>query len=610
MIKTIEDIRALEEKPFESVYPIRTPWGLIQDSARKFPDNAAIRFIDDASKPDACTVLTYRELERNSMAAARVFRSLGVQPGKSVALLTQHTPSAHTVLWGGQIVGHVCPINPMLKPKHIAALLEAANAAVVVMTGVNAEIDYWSSLSTALRDQGVTLPILACDADAESPGADGVFEDMIALNLDGPDLEPIGDETDLAALYHTGGTTGAPKLVQHSRLSEAHVARSCAMMQDLGPDDVVVNGLPLFHVAGAFVCGLAVFSVGGTLLVPGRLGMRNQTFISTIWQQVERHNVTILGAVPTVLAALNAVPVDADLSSLKWFFTGGSPLPTELADAAERKTGKGVRNILGMTETAGMISAEPVHAPRTPMSCGLRIPFCEVAVLGETDGEADLRKVLAPGETGIVALRGPNVSAGYSDPARNAGTFLSDGWLISGDLGKLDEQGRLFITGRKKDIIIRGAHNIDPQMIEDALLTHPDVTMAAAVGMPDAYAGELPVAFATLRVGSEIGAADLMAFLQDEIDDPVAMPKRIGIRTELPVTPVGKVFKPALRSEAIHWAIDDMARQLELRPDDISVSVSETLETAISAPATVIAALREKTAGMPITIDFTARDKS
>lgn len=604
MISSIADIRALEAQPFETVFPIRSPWGLIQDSARRFPDNIAIRFVKDAGKPAADTVLSYRDFASNCMSAARVFRNLGVVPGKAVVLLTQHTPSAQTALWGAQIAGHACPINPMLKPDHIAALLVASNAAVVVMTGVNAEVGYWSALSQALRAQGVSLPILACDADADCPGADGIFEDLVAANLDGPDIEVAGDEHALAALYHTGGTTGAPKLVQHSRLNEAHVARSCAMMHDLSPGDVVVNGLPLFHVAGAFVCGLSVLSVGGTLLVPGQLGMRNAAFVSTIWQQVECHGVTIVTGVPTVLAALNAVAVDADLSTLRCFLTGGSPLPTELADSIERKTGKGVRNILGMTECGGTTSTEPVHAPRTPMSCGLPIPFCEVAALGETDGEADPDKVLQSGETGIVALRGPNVSAGYSDPKRNAGTFLPGGWLVSGDLGKIDAQGRLFVTGRKKDLIIRGAHNIDPQMIEDALLAHPDVVTAAAVGMPDAYAGELPVAFVTLRAGSAADGGALIAFLQDRIEDPVALPKRIGIYDALPVTPVGKIFKPELRRDTIRWAISDAAQMVGLAADGYAIEVGDTLEAKVTLPQTHLDALRDKLVGMPITVSF------
>lgn len=603
-IRKIDDIRALEAQPFETVFPIRSPWELIRDSARRFPENVAIRYLNDVNDPDSDTILTYQAFEKNCLAAARVFKSLGVAPGKSVALLTQHTPSAQTALWGAQIVGHVCPINPMLKPDHIAALLKAANAAVLLITGVNSEIDYWSSLVKGLREQGVTLPILACDADTDCPEADGIFEQLVAQNQQGPDLEPEGNEQELAALYHTGGTTGAPKLVRHLRLNEAHAARSCAIMHDLKPDDVIVNGFPLFHVAGAFVQGLSTLSAGATLLVPGRLGMRNKAFVSTIWKQVERHKVTIISAVPTVMTAMNALEIDADLSSLRWILTGGSPLPTALAEAIELKTGKGVRNILGMTECSGTISVEPVHAPRTPFSCGFNVPFCEIAVLSDTDNLENTVSNLPTGETGIIALRGPNVSPGYSDTSLNAGTFLPGGWLISGDLGKLDENGRLFITGRKKDLIIRGSHNIDPQMIENSLLAHPGVASAAAVGMPDAYAGELPVAFVSLQEGAEVDEAALIAFLRSRIEDPLALPKQIGICDTMPVTPVGKIFKPTLRRKAIRWAIETAILKLAVPVADFSIEISESLETIITGSDDSLTVLRPSLTGMPISIQF------
>ena len=344
-------------------------------------------------------------------------------------------------------------------------------------------------------------------------------------------------------------------------------------------------------------------------LVPGRLGMRNQTFVRSIWQQVERHGITIIGAVPTVLAGMKSVKIDTDISSLKYFLTGGSPLPTELAEATEKQTGKAVRNILGMTECAGAIAVEPVAAPRTPLSCGLRMPFSELAILGETDGEADPKKRLGPDETGIIALRGPNVSAGYSDAARNAGTFLPGGWLVSGDLGRVDAEGRLFVTGRKKDIIIRGAHNIDPQMIEDALLAHPMVETAAAVGMPDAYAGELPVAFVTLRAGDDApdGAA-LIAFLKGRLEDPVALPKRIEVIDTMPLTPVGKIFKPTLRHQATGWAILAAAESAGLGPDTLEVSTGDT--TVVLAPPGDAEPLRAALAGMPIAITVKERSAS
>ncbi|TNF17588.1 MAG: acyl-CoA synthetase [Rhodobacteraceae bacterium] len=607
-LRTQADIEALEQQGFDAAYPDQSPWAILQRGARDYPDAVAIRYLHDATDPARDEVISYRDLAARVMAAGRLFRSLGVVPGRAVILLSQHTASAQAALWGGQLAGSCCPINPMLTAAHIAALIEAANGAVVVVTGPNAEIDYWSTLVPALRAEGVTLPILACDADADADcsAGDGIFEEMLRDHATGEDIQPDGGPDALAALYHTGGTTGAPKLVQHSRLNEAHVARSCALMHDLGPDDVVINGFPLFHVAGAFVYGLSTLSAGGTLLVPGRLGMRNLTFMRSIWHQVERHRVTVIGVVPTILATLNGTPVDADISSLRWLLTGGSPLPPELADMAERNTGRGVRNILGMTECAGTIAVEPVHAPRVPLSCGLRLPFSEVAILGETEGEADPDKTLPQGEVGIIALRGPNVSAGYTEPARNAGTFLPGGWLISGDLGRLDAEGRLFITGRKKDVIIRGAHNIDPQMIEDALLAHAQVETAAAVGMPDSYAGELPVAFVSLREGATVDAEALIAFLRARLEDPVALPKRIGLMDTMPVTPVGKIFKPDLRRITIDWAITEAVQAQGVAPEDVTIKIADTMDTHVTVPPEHLDGVKAALAGMPLTLTVVA----
>ncbi|MDR6266998.1 AMP-binding protein [Roseobacter sp. N2S] len=612
-LRTLADVEALEQQGYDAVYPDQSPWEILHSTAQAHPEGVAIRYLADVADPPKDVVLTYGDFAAQVMAAARVFQAFGVVAGRGVILLAQHSASAQTALWGAQGVGHACPINPMLNPAHIAALIRAAHGSVLVVTGPNPEIDYWTDLIPALRAEGIDLPVLACDVE---PGADvsagnGVFEDLLRDHAQGPEITPDGDADTLAALYHTGGTTGAPKLVQHTRRNESHVGRSCALMHDLGRGDVVVNGFPLFHVAGAFVYGLATISAGGTTIMPGRLGMRNQPFMQGIWQQVERHKVTVIGVVPTILATLTGIKIDGDISSLRWLLTGGSPLPPELAALAERRTGKGVRNIFGMTETSGTISVEPVHAPRLPMSCGVRLPFCELAILGETDGEADPSKRLGPDQTGLIALRGPNVSPGYTDPARDAGTFLAGGWLVSGDLGRMDAQGHLFVTGRKKDVIIRGAHNIDPQMIEDALLAHDQVENAAAIGMPDAYAGELPVAFVTLRGGGtgdgEVTGEALIAFLRGRLEDPVALPKRIGLIDVMPVTPVGKIFKPALRRIAMDWAITKAVLDLGVGSDALGISISETLETRVAVPSTHLARVKDALAGMPITLEIVAQ---
>ena len=183
-------------------------------------------------------------------------------------------------------------------------------------------------------------------------------------------------------------------------------------------------------------------------------------------------------------------------------------------------------------------------------------------------------KALDSGKTGIVALRGPHVSPGYSDIRRNIGTF-EQGWLISGDLGHVDAEGRLFITGRAKDVIIRGSHNIDPAIIEDALLQHPDVAIAAAVGAPDSYAGELPVAFVTLKAGATVNGEELRRFLTPIVSEPAALPRHVSILADLPMTPVGKIYKPALRVLAARHAIEMALAGAGLTPQAFEIAASE-----------------------------------
>ena len=267
--------------------------------------------------------------------------------------------------------------------------------------------------------------------------------------------------------------------------------------------------------------------------------------MSPYWTFVERCGVTLLAAVPTVIATLLATERGAArIDAVRALLTGGSPLPPDLAAAFEQRYGIPVRNILGMTECAGVISIEPLRAERIAGSCGLPLPHTEVKALAD-DGRA-----CAAGETGILRVRGPNVGPGYTDARRNAGTFTEDGWLVTGDIGHVDAQGRVFVTGRAKDVIIRSGHNIDPGVIEEALLRHPGVLMAAAVGEPDEYAGELPVAFVALKPGATIEPRELAAFVEAHIPERPAFPKRIDIVAAIPLTAVGKVYKPALRAIA------------------------------------------------------------
>lgn len=600
-IKSAADIEAIERVGLGTFLPHPTPFGIITATAQRSPQAVALRYIRTVDVPEEDITLTYAEFARRIRQAANLFRRLGVGPNDAVALLAPHVLATQVALWAAEVSGRVCPINPMLRPEHIVGILKASGAKVAIVLGENGDMDIWSRLVPALREAGCLAHILDCDADRETAGSDGSFEALLACeNGEALDFEPSVEANRIAAYFHTGGTTGAPKLALHTHRNQAFVGRAAAAMYDLGPADILINGFPLFHVAGAFVYGLSVFATGGTILIPTRLGMRNRPFVETIWKQIARYRATVLGGVPTFMSSLNAIPVDADISSLRIMLTGGSPLPTELADAFERNCGSPVRNILGMTECAGVVTIEPTHGPRTPGSTGLRLPFTQVSTFRPGANGVDLSAPCDPGEAGVIALRGPNVSPGYSDPGRDVGTFEHDGWLVSGDIGHVDAQGRVFVTGRSKDVIIRGAHNIDPSIIEDALLQHPDVAIAAAVGQPDSYAGELPVAYVTLKSGAETDPERLRAFITLLVAEPAAQPRSVVILNEMPMTPIGKIYKPALRMLATRKAIEDALAKINIDINDFSIIVTEVESRVRLNDARQIDAVRATLTGMPI----------
>ncbi|WP_322470659.1 AMP-binding protein [Hydrogenophaga sp. SNF1] len=558
---SLADIEALERRPLAEVAPLRTPYGLIRAAAERFPEREAFTFLPDADLARAPRRVSYRELLAMVHRAANALRALGVGPDDSVALLAPNTPEAHAVLWGAQLAGRVCPINTLLQPDHIASLMQAANTKVLVALGPNAELAVWP---TALKAQALhPCALVPIAVDEAVPGL-ASLQELMAAQPDTLGFEPDLNADRVVALFHTGGTTGAPKLAQHTAGNEAHTAWFAHAFYDCDEHSVEVNGFPLFHVAGAFVYGLALLAIGARQVLPTLSGMRNTGFVQRYWRFCEREGVTHLACVPTVLASLLGVPIDADLSRVRAAYTGGSPLPGELAQRFEATTGIAVRNILGMTECAGLVSIEPLLAPRVAGSAGWRLPFTEVHAVPWRDGEARLDERCAPGETGVVVLRGPHMSPGYLDAARNAGLF-ERGWIVSGDLGHLDADGRVHLTGRAKDVIIRGSHNIDPGLVEDAFLAHPAVAQCAVVAEPDAYAGEVPAAFVVLREGASAEADALLREVAPRVYERPAVPKRVVVVPALPLTAIGKVFKPALRLRAIELKLADLAR--ELAPD-------------------------------------------
>jgi fatty-acyl-CoA synthase len=556
--------------------------------------------------------VSYADLLANIHRAANLFRALGVGPDDAVAILAPNIPETQFALWGAQVAGRACPINYLLQPDHIAALLEASGAKLVVALGPNAELNLWPMVQKVRAL--MPLPVLQISVGDEAAPDVPVFQALLAQQPDVLTFDTQLSAGRVAALFHTGGTTGAPKLALHTHGNEAHTSWFAHGFYGFDEHTVEVNGFPLFHVAGAFVYGLALLAIGATQVLPTLSGMRNAAFVKNYWKFCEREQVTALACVPTILATLVNTPVDADISSIRVAYTGGSPLPTELAAQFETKLGLPVRNILGMTECAGLVTIEPAGAPRVPGSTGLRLPFTQVHAVPWRDGVAQLEERCAPGETGVIILAGPHVSPGYTYAARNVGMFeqtLESGvpvrWIVSGDLGHIDAQGYVHITGRAKDVIIRGSHNIDPGLVEDAFQAHPAVALCAVVGEPDAYAGELPVAFVTLKPGVVVSAEALLAEVAPHVYERPAAPKRVTIIDAMPVTAIGKIYKPTLRLRAIEAKLAEMLADVPgavVRGEERGGTLSAVVSLVGAADLGLEKRLRERLAAIAVPVSF------
>ncbi|MEK9967974.1 MAG: enoyl-CoA hydratase-related protein, partial [Ferrovibrio sp.] len=296
--------------------------------------------------------------------------------------------------------------------------------------------------------------------------------------------------------------------------------------------------------------GLSVLAAGGHMIVPSPYGLRDKGVIATYWQIVEVFGVTIVGGVPTSIAAITEVPVgDANIASVRMGLTGGAVCPKAVSDRFQSRTGIRLYETYGMTETAAAIAFNPGRSLPVQGSVGFRAPFSRTRIASLDPARKDT--VCAPQESGLVQVSGPQVFPGYVDPAHNRGTRSADGWLITGDVGYLTDDQRLVLTGREKDLIVRSGHNINPSDIEDVANVFPGVQISAAVGMPDAYAGEVPALFVVAAPDAILDMAGLERHLASAIAEPPARPKRIFQIEALPTTAVGKIVKNDLRDRAI-----------------------------------------------------------
>jgi fatty-acyl-CoA synthase len=568
------DLRAFEAVPYTERIAAASTYEALRIGSGRDPEAPAIQFLRNADPDDEPVTLSHRAFFARVTQAANAYHALGVGPGDVVSLLLPLVPQAFVALFGAEAAGIANPVNPLLEAGQIAEILKAARTRVVVALGPLPGTDIWAKLEKVRGELPDLKAVLVVHGEADPAHGVHAFDALL-------DAQPADRlvsarriaASDTAAYFHTGGTTGMPKLVRHTHANQVYQAWVVALMLPGSPGAKLLFGLPLFHVGGALTQGLAQLAGGNGLVVLSGSGWRNPAAVKNVWRLVERHRPGVFGGVPTVLAAALNVPADgADVSSIRYCSGGGSAIPVPIGRAYEERLRVPVLEVYGMTETSSVHTIAWRERPVRLGSVGHAVPYSRVRIV-RVDGEGRLLGDCAPNEIGVVAMSGPGVFSGYLSDAHNRGAFVEPGWVNSGDLGRLDEDGYLWITGRAKDLIIRGSHNIDPMAIEEVFFRHPAVALAAVVGEPDAYAGELPVAYVQPKAGATIDVPELLAWVAERTPERAAVPVQLYVVDAVPVTAVGKVFKPALRWDAAERAIRRLLAPLATGGLDVGVSV-------------------------------------
>ncbi len=587
---TAAEKAAVEEVPFEARMTAATVYAMLSSTAAVHADRPALSFQIRSGPKDRAETLDWSGLHDRVTRAANLFRDLGVGPGDGVALLMPNCNETVIALVGALTAGVVCPMNPLMEVEQIASLLRETRAKVLVSLAPFPKTD----LAQKAHEAAMFAPDLEAIVEVDlkrylAPPLSWVipflrpkleirhskrvigFEEGLAGQPGDRLAFAEGPSSRIAANFHTGGTTGLPKVAQHRQDGMLYNGLIPAL-DFIGPTDVLICPLPMFHVLGAYPVLMSCLASGAHLVLPTPAGYRGEGVMDNFWALIERWGVTFMVMVPTAASALMQRPVKHDVSSLKYALCGSAPLPVELFRRFEKACGVKILEGYGMTEATCLVSINPPEGERKIGSVGLPVPYTHVRIL-DCAIDGTVQRECAVDEIGEICIEAPGVFPGYREEERNFGVFTDPGgYLRTGDLGRIDADGYLWITGRLKDLIIRGGHNIDPRVIEETLCGHHDVALVGAIGQPDAVAGELPCVYVELRDGATATEAELIDYARTHIPERAAVPKHLEIVDTLPKTAVGKVFKPALRKRAIQRVYAGALREAGV---DASVEVVE-----------------------------------
>ena len=454
--------------------------------------------------------LTYRQFADRVEAAAEQFAGIGIEPGDVVAVMLPNRIELIVTMVAAWRIGATCtPINPTFTATEAEHQISDSNAQLIITTTGEAQFGERRTLAA----------------------------DDIATTGSGKLPEPATRSGDLALLVYTSGSTGKPKGVMLDHANLEAMVDSMGAAIGIRPDDHCLLVLPLFHVNAICVSFLTPMSVGAQLSVLSRF--HPVEFL----QAVEQLRPTYFSAVPTIYSHLVSLPaeVSPDTSSVRFAVCGAAPAPPELLSSVEKRFGFPMVEGYGLSEGTCASACNPVDGVRKPGTVGPALPGQVVEVMGP-DGT-----ILPPGERGEVVIKGDIVMRGYLNRPEATAETLGDGWLHTGDVGIIDEDGYLRIVDRIKDMIIRGGENIYPKEIENILHGHPSVLEAAVVGRADATYGEVVVAFVSPQPDVTIDEEELLAHCREHLAK-IKVPVTLHVLETLPKNPVGKIDKPTMRS--------------------------------------------------------------
>lgn len=550
-------------KPWLKFYPEGIPPSLeyediplpdtLRNTAQKYPDRVALHFMGFE--------MTFKQLYEAVLKLANYLRELGIEKGDRVAVMLPNTPQAVISFYGVLFAGGVVvETNPMYTERELAYQLKDSGAKAIIaleilyprIKRVEGETDLEHIIITAIKDylpfpKNLIYPIIqkrqyGFSVKVEHKGNQHLFTEIMKRSI--PDeLDVTFDVNhDMACLQYTGGTTGFPKGVMLTHKNLIANAKMCDvwLMRGNNGNDVVLGALPFFHVYGlTTVMILSVMNGAKMVLIP-------KPEPETLLKAIESQQVTLFPGAPTMyIGLLNHPDLEKyDLSSIEYCISGSAPLPKEVQDKFEKATGGIIVEGYGLTESSPVTHANPLDREKRRIgSIGLPWPDTDAAVVSLENDEK-----LPPGEIGEIIVKGPQVMMGYWNRPEETEMTLKNGWLYTGDIGYMDEDGYFYIVDRKKDMIIASGFNIYPREIEEVLYEHSAIKEVAVAGVPDPYRGETVKAYIVLKEGAKVTEEELDRFCRERLA-AYKVPRIYEFRDELPKTTVGKILRRQLVEE-------------------------------------------------------------